>query len=144
MEFLEQGAFKISEREEFDMRKGFTLIELFVTILIMAVLAALAFPGYSKTIQKREASQAATYLRAIRLAEKMYYSRNGTYACISSCGNASAIKTALGVEVADGHYVFTVAATSTTFSVTATGYTKTIILDQDGNWTGTYSPLPPS
>ncbi|MFA5167448.1 MAG: type IV pilin protein [Candidatus Omnitrophota bacterium] len=124
------------------MKKGFTLMEILIVFIIVAVLAAIALPGYSKTVQKNEKRRAETYLRAIRLAQKMYYAKNATYACTSSCADASSIKTALGVEIADGNYVFSMAATTTTFTATATGYTKTLSLDQDGTWSGTDTPLP--
>ena len=124
------------------MKKGFTLTELLIVFVIIATLAAIALPGYAKSVQKNEKRRAETYLRAIRLAQKMYYAKNATYACTSSCANASSIKTALGVEIADGKYVFSMAATTTTFTATGTGYTKTLSLDHDGTWSGTDTPLP--
>jgi len=125
------------------MRRGFTLIEIFSTVFIMAVIAAIAFPNYAKTIQKGEANRAVVNLRAIRLAQKIYYAKNGTYACVSSCANAAAIKTALGVEITDGKFVYSVAATATTFTATATGYSATLTLNETGtSLGGTYTPKP--
>ena len=124
------------------MKKGFTLVELLIVVVILGVLAAVAIPGYSKTVQTQEKKRAVIYLRAIRSAEQTYYAKMGTYACISSCDNASAIKTALGIEIVDGNYVFSVAATSATFTATATGYTKTLSFDVTGTWSGTDTPWP--
>ena len=59
----------------------------------------------------------------------------------------AAIKTALGVEIADGKFAYSVAATATTFTATATGnatgYSGTITLNQIGtSLGGTYTPMP--
>jgi len=118
-------------------------MEILIVFIIAAVLAAIAIPVYSKTVQKNEKRRAETYLRAIRLAQKMYYVKNGSYACVTSCDDASAIKTALGAEVADGKYIFSVAsADGSAFTATAEGYTKKLNLDQDGTWSGDDTPLP--
>jgi type IV pilus assembly protein PilE len=113
------------------MRKGFTLIEILVTIVVLAVLAAIAFPNFSKAQGKNDARQAITYLRAIRLAEKIYYAKNGVYLV---CADDTAIKSNLGAEIANGKYVFSVAATATTFTAmaTASAYGTTITLDETG------------
>ncbi len=138
------------------MRRGFSLTEILTTIVILAVLAAIAIPGFSKTRAKHDTSQAVTYLRAIRLAEKMHYAKNGSYAANPPTGcaamtplaNAAAINSCLGTEIADGKYTFSLAApTASTFTVTATkvGGTAadTITLDEAGVFTkggAAYSP----
>ena len=124
------------------MRRGFTLIEIISTIFIIAVLAAVAFPNYTRTVQNNEAKQAAIYLRAIRLAEKMYLAKNNTYI---ACANASAIRTNLGVEVSAGKWTYAVTANATTFTATATRTSDsvTITLNQAStSFGGTCSPMP--
>jgi type IV pilus assembly protein PilE len=123
------------------MRRGFTMIEIFITVIIMAVLSAIAVPIYNQTVLKHEANQAVGYLRAIRFAEKAYFANNGVYL---GCGDAGAIRTNLGVEVTTARYTFSVATGATTFTATASRISNpvTITLNQDGGWGGTYSPLP--
>jgi type IV pilus assembly protein PilE len=125
------------------MKRGFTMTEVLITVLIIAVLAAIAFPGFSKAQQKNDAGQTITYLRAIRLAEKMYYAKNGTYL---ACADAAAIRSNLGTEITTEKYTFDVIApTATTFTATATRTSdaKTISLDQNGTWGGD-SPYKPA
>jgi len=117
------------------MKKGFTLTEILITIIIIAVLAAIAFPGFSKSREKSEAAQAVNFLQTIRLAEKMYYAKNATYL---ACADAAAIKTNLGAEIKAGSYTFKVeagaAGIATSFLATATGvYLFTV--DEDGDFT---------
>jgi len=59
--------------------EGFTLIELMVVVMIIAVLIAIAIPsflGFRKSAQDRSAQ---SELRNVLLAEKAYWLENGVY-----------------------------------------------------------------
>ncbi len=45
--------------------KGFTLLELMVTVLIIGILAAVAMPEYEKAVEKSRAAEAMTLGKAI-------------------------------------------------------------------------------
>jgi prepilin-type N-terminal cleavage/methylation domain-containing protein len=120
------------------MRKGFTMIEIMVVIVILAVLVALSLGKLTKSRAKIDQRQAESYLRAVRISQKMYYARYAAYACSGAgCSGATAIKTPLGCELKDGTYTFSVAApTSATFTATAdtAGTAEDLTLDQDGTF----------
>jgi len=59
--------------------KGFTLIELLVVVLIIGILAAIALPQYTKTVEKSRAAEALLNLKAITDAAQRYYLLNGSY-----------------------------------------------------------------
>ena len=61
-------------------RKGFTLVELAVVIVIIGVLAAFGVPRFLKSVERTKASEAFAYLAAVRSAQERYIAKEGVYA----------------------------------------------------------------
>ena len=61
-------------------RKGFTLVELAVVIVIIGVLAAFGVPRFLKSVERTKASEAFAYLSAVRSAQERYIAKEGIYA----------------------------------------------------------------
>lgn len=58
---------------------GFTLIELMITVVIVAILAAIALPSYQNYIKRANIKAAQTDLVALSLVFENYYQRNLSY-----------------------------------------------------------------
>ncbi len=58
---------------------GFTLIEILIAVIIVAILASIAIPIYVRNIEKSKTGEAVTTLNLIRMAEKDYFLDNRTY-----------------------------------------------------------------
>ena len=59
--------------------KGFTLIELMVTLAVFAILAAIAYPSYMNQIRKTRRADAQSLLMDAAQREMRYYTANNTY-----------------------------------------------------------------
>ncbi|ACC98830.1 PilE-like protein [Elusimicrobium minutum Pei191] len=100
--------------------KGFTLIELLVVVLIIGILAAIALPQYTKTVEKSRAAEALLNLKAISDAANRFYLMNNTYngIDISATGNLD-IEPPATTATSKFDYVATPASPTTTLTITA-------------------------
>lgn len=74
----------------FRRNAGFTLIELMITVAVVAILAAIAYPSYQESVAKGRRAQAKTALSQAQQWLERHYSENYRYD-----------QTAAGVAIAD-------------------------------------------
>lgn len=68
---------------------GFTLIELMIVIAVVAILAAIAIPGYREQVRKTRRSTATAELLAVAQALERFNTVNGSY--VATAGDPSAV-----------------------------------------------------
>jgi len=64
----------------FRNRKGFTLVELMVVVIIVLVLAGIAVPVYMHYIQEGKKSEAYAVIDSVKSGALVYFQKNNTYA----------------------------------------------------------------
>lgn len=68
---------------------GFTLMELLVTLVIVAIVSAIAIPNYTKYALTGKVSEATSTLASVRVSLEQYYQDNRNYgSTASTCGVA--------------------------------------------------------
>jgi type IV pilus assembly protein PilE len=65
-------------------RRGFTLIELVISMVIAAMLAAIAIPAYSNYVRKSRRAEAKSALLDLAGLEERYYSTQNVYSGTST------------------------------------------------------------
>ncbi len=60
-------------------RGGFTLMELIIVVIIVSILASVAFPQFLAQIEKAREAEAFTTMQSIRDAELAEFSASGAY-----------------------------------------------------------------
>jgi type IV pilus assembly protein PilE len=100
-------------RSKRDLRiGGFTLIELMITVAVIAILAAVALPSYTNYIRRGKIAEATSNLSELRLRAEKSFADNRAY-------NAAAWDTAPALNAR--YFTYSCARAASTYTCTATG-----------------------
>src|SRR3990172_8021932 len=95
-------------------KKGFTLIELMIVVVIIGILAALAIPRFMRATTKSKQAEAKQILKQIYVMERAYRQEKDVYWITGNSAYAGAPNafSDIGVEImATARYTFTIAST---------------------------------
>lgn len=66
--------------------RGFTLIEVMITVVIISILASVALPAYTDYVTRGKIPEATNGLAGMRIQLEQYYQDNRTYEDDGKCG----------------------------------------------------------
>jgi type IV pilus assembly protein PilE len=103
--------------------RGFTLIEVMITIAIVAILVSIALPSYQEYIRRssREAAQ-SQLMELAGTQEKIFLNANAYSNSVTAAynGNATGGLGAPTGKTSDGRYNLSVSVTGASYTLTAT------------------------
>ena len=116
--------------------RGFTLIEIVITVAIVGILVAIAVPSYQNHLRKGRRAEAQAFITQVAQKEQQYLLDARQYAV---GGTALADLGLTPPTSVSSHYNVTVAAGATTPSFTVTAAPTSSVQSADGTLTLTHT-----
>jgi len=109
--------------------QGFSLIELMIVVVIVAILSAIAIPAYTDYVRRAKISDATSSLSTKRVKIEQFFQDNRTYVAAPDCNADTA-------SSQNFDFSCTAAATATAYTLQAVGKSTmagfTYTIDQSG------------
>ncbi|WP_313296512.1 type IV pilin protein [Diaphorobacter sp.] len=97
-------------------QKGFTLIELMITVAVIAILSAVAYPSYQEYLIRSRRVEGQSLLSEAAVRQERYRAQNGGYT-----DDVTKLKLPHGDKSEHGYYTLTLSGvTSTDYTLLAT------------------------
>ena len=110
--------------------RGFSLIELMTVLVIIGVLAAIAYPAYQDYVRRANRSAAQSFMMTIAARQEQYLLTNRSYAATTAALNLTA------PTETNGRYTFAInLPTPTSYTITATVTGNQAVVNKFGNLT---------
>ena len=118
-------------------RKGFTLVEVLIVVIIIGILAAIGIPQFADSIEKAKSGEAKAGLGHVQTGEKIYFAEHEMYTTVPGDLDISLSEKYWAFSITVGTNSLTYTATATRSGVSARAG-QTITMDEsgtlDGNW----------
>ena len=88
--------------------RGVTLIELMIVVIILSVLAAIAFPSYRSYVIRTNRSEATAALLNLRSNQERFYLQNNSYADTAELTTAPPAGLGMSATTEGGRYTLSI------------------------------------
>lgn len=100
---------------------GFTLLEVMMTVAVVAILAAIAYPSYSQSIINSRRADGSTALLNLANRMEQYYAQNNTYATATIASGVATTDVLSTAASSQGYYTVSITAQpQNTYTIQAT------------------------
>lgn len=89
-------------------QSGFTLIEVMITVVIISILASIAYPSYQEFVKRGNRTEGQAFLNEASARQERYYAQNNEY--ITSDANIGKLNLKNGDKSETGKYELSIAA----------------------------------
>jgi type IV pilus assembly protein PilE len=101
--------------------RGFTMIEMMIALVVVAVLAAIAYPNFRQSIINGRRADGATALTDLANRMERYYAQNNTFATATIATGTAATDVLAAAASGQGFYTLSITAQAQhTFTIRAT------------------------
>jgi prepilin-type N-terminal cleavage/methylation domain-containing protein len=131
-------------RQRIRRNSAFTLVELMIVVVIVAILALVAIPLYQSNVTAAKFSEGIAGVGTIRTAMRVYAaSHSNAYPVLTAVDGDSLSSLNIASGSLDGKYFsgtdYEVTSTASTYTIKATLGSETYIVNQDGVESGTFT-----
>lgn len=109
----------MKRRSNMSVSGGFSLIELMITVAIVATVAAIGYPSYVSYVVKGKRAECRAALMQTMQQQERYYTQQNTYLAYSSAASAPNMKTFSGDKANTSACNITAGQCTSTVALTA-------------------------
>ncbi|MEO9333294.1 type IV pilin protein [Ectopseudomonas guguanensis] len=106
--------------KQLNRQQGFTLIEVMIVVLVIGILAAIAYPNYSEYVKRGNRSEGQAFLNDVAARQERYFSQNNAYITSNNDVAKLALKNGLASETGKYQLVLSSSNNDGGYTLTAT------------------------